>query len=141
MDVELEKVNDSLSKVTKEKLSLEGRLNEVSNSLQTEEDKASRLGKLKTKLEASLQDAQEEIEKEKKAVSDLDKAKRKLEGDLKVKKLLSKLKITVHVLSLPFLSSSPFLFISLSLSLSQSMTANCDDLNSSKTELEKVISS
>lgn len=85
LDVELEKVNDSFSKLTKEKLSLEDKLNEVTNSLQTEEDKASRLGKIKTKLEASLQEAQDEIEKEKKTSNDLDKAKRKLEGELKVK--------------------------------------------------------
>lgn len=56
LDIELEKVNDALSKITKEKGSLEDRVTELTNSLQSEEDKSSRLNKLKNKLEASLQE-------------------------------------------------------------------------------------
>lgn len=56
LDIELGKVNDALSKITKEKGSLEDRVTELTNSLQSEEDKSSRLNKLKNKLEASLQE-------------------------------------------------------------------------------------
>ena len=54
LDTELGKVSDALSKTSKEKASLEARLNEVTNSLATEEDKANRLGKIKVKLESTL---------------------------------------------------------------------------------------
>ena len=59
-------------------------MQEVTNTLQTEEDKANRLSKTKIKLESAVHEAHDDLEKEKAHRGEVEKAKRKLEGDLKV---------------------------------------------------------
>ena len=61
-------------------------LQELTNSLQSEEDKANRLSKTKIKLESAVHEAHDDLEKEKSHRGEVEKAKRKLEGDLKVRR-------------------------------------------------------
>uniref|UniRef100_A0A8C0FKS8 Uncharacterized protein n=1 Tax=Bubo bubo TaxID=30461 RepID=A0A8C0FKS8_BUBBB len=77
-------LHHNISKLTKEKKSLQEAHQQVLDDLQAEEDKVNTLSKAKVKLEQQVDDLEGSLEQEKKVRMDLERAKRKLEGDLKL---------------------------------------------------------
>uniref|UniRef100_A0A8B9BR68 Myosin heavy chain 6 n=1 Tax=Anser brachyrhynchus TaxID=132585 RepID=A0A8B9BR68_9AVES len=81
---EMATLDENISKLTKEKKSLQEAHQQVLDDLQAEEDKVNTLSKAKLKLEQQVDDLEGSLEQEKKVRMDLERAKRKLEGDLKL---------------------------------------------------------
>uniref|UniRef100_H2QC97 Myosin heavy chain 13 n=1 Tax=Pan troglodytes TaxID=9598 RepID=H2QC97_PANTR len=81
---EMTALEENISKLTKEKKSLQEAHQQTLDDLQVEEDKVNGLIKINAKLEQQTDDLEGSLEQEKKLRADLERAKRKLEGDLKM---------------------------------------------------------
>ncbi|KAL0596841.1 Myosin-13 [Plecturocebus cupreus] len=81
---EMTALEENISKLTKEKKSLQEAHQQTLDDLQVEEDKVNGLIKINTKLEQQTDDLEGSLEQEKKLRADLERMKRKLEGDLKM---------------------------------------------------------
>nr|XP_021531808.1 myosin-13 [Aotus nancymaae] len=77
-------LEENISKLTREKKSLQEAHQQTLDDLQVEEDKVNGLIKINTKLEQQTDDLEGSLEQEKKLRADLERMKRKLEGDLKM---------------------------------------------------------
>ena len=84
LNEEVARQDDMVSRLNKEKKSLEENTQKLTEELQAEEDKVNHLSKVKLKLEQNLDDMEDQLEHEKKVRSDVEKVKRKLETDLKI---------------------------------------------------------
>ncbi|KAL6090790.1 hypothetical protein STEG23_013216, partial [Scotinomys teguina] len=81
---EMTALEENISKLTKEKKSLQEAHQQTLDDLQVEEDKVNSLMKINVKLEQQTDDLEGSLEQEKKLRADLERVKRKLEGDLKM---------------------------------------------------------